>query len=106
MKNIKWFDLIAAAVIVVFLAFNGYGCAQMFTAKTKARYEIRPDGTKIVEYESDKEQVGLDAKFGDVRVKVDKASTQEEVIAAVLGMQSQILGMIKELAAAGKLAGS
>ena len=77
------------------------GCAQFFTAKTKARYEIRPDGTKIVEYESDKEQIGLDAKFGDVRVKVAQSSTQEEVIAAVLSMQTQILQLIREQAAKG-----
>ena len=92
-------SLFIALAMVAILSLNG--CAQMFTAKTKARYEIRPDGTKIVEYESDKEQVGLDARFGDVRVKVDKSSTQDEVIAAVLSMQSQVLQLIRDQASKG-----
>ncbi len=70
------------------------GCAKMFACTTDASYIIRSDGTKEVQYSSCKEQIGLDAKFGDVHVKVDKASTQESVTAAAFqayAIQAQII---------------
>ena len=87
------------------------GCAQMFTAKTKASY-IRPDGTRI-EYESDKEQIGLDADFdpvtGKFHIKVDKAGTLESVVAATMQTQIMLNQLIQTIGAGvktGALAGS
>ena len=91
--------LVAALVIIA--AFYLSGCAQMFTAKTTVRVERLPDGTCIAEYTSDKEQIGLEASVCEGNVKVDKAGTQEAVIAAVLSMQGQLLQMIREQAAKG-----
>jgi hypothetical protein len=76
------------------------GCAQMFTAKTNVQITVSPDGTCTAQYTSDKEQVGLEASVCGGSVKVDKAGTQDAVIAAVLQMQTQILGMVKEMQAA------
>ncbi|MNC95809.1 hypothetical protein D3C83_130130 [compost metagenome] len=73
----------------------------MFTAKTIVTVEVRPDGTCIAAYTSDKEQIGLDASVCGGFVKVDKAGTQEAVIAAVLSMQSQLVQLIREQAAKG-----
>jgi hypothetical protein len=103
-------NLIIAAALVVFLSLTS-GCSSMFTAKTKATYTTtRPDGTKTeVVYESDKQQEGLYVKFGDVLVKVANASTQEEVIAAVLQSQATMLLLLDKLtsvAKAGALSGS
>jgi starvation-inducible outer membrane lipoprotein len=89
--------LLIASMVALLLT----GCASMFACTTDASYIIRVDGSKEVHYSSCKEQQGLDARFGDVRVKVANSSTQEEVIAAVLSMQTQMMGMIKELAAKG-----
>lgn len=88
--------------IVILAGIFMSGCAQMFTAKTKAYYVIRPDGSKEVLYESDKEQVGLDAtveKDGSLHVKVDRANTQEAVIAATLQLQAQMVRLMEMLAA-------
>lgn len=95
-----WLTFLYSFVIgIVFLTLTG--CAQMFTAKTKASY-IKPDGTTIM-YESDKEQIGLEArvdpKTGAIEIKVDKAGTQEAVIAAVLQVQVKMLDMIQQLQA-------
>jgi len=95
-------NLVIAGGLALFLSLNG--CANMFACTTDASYIVHPDGLKEVRYSSCKEQQGLDAKFGDVRVKVANSSTQEEVIAAVVNMQSQILVLIKEMQA--KQAGS
>ena len=89
------------AVLVIVVMFSGYGCAQMFTAKTTVRLEVRPDGTCIGDYTSDKEQLGFEASVCGGSVKVDKASTQDAVIAAVLSMQSQVLQLIRDQAAKG-----
>ena len=78
------------------------GCARMFTATTEASYIVRlPDGTvKEVRYKSDKEQIGLDAAFDGVTVKVDKSSTQDAVIAATLQLQAQMLRLLESIAPA------
>ncbi len=76
------------------------GCAQMFTAKTKAHYVVRPDGTKEVSYESDKEQVGLDATVnsdGSLKVKVDKSGTLESVVAATLELNVTMTQILEQL---------
>ena len=88
-------------VLVLIVALSGYGCASMFTAKTTVRVEVRPDGTCIGDYTSDKEQVGFEAAVCGGSVKVDKASTQDAVIAAVLSMQSQVLQLIRDQASKG-----
>ena len=96
----EWIEnLVIAFLLAVFLSLNG--CAQMFTAKTTVRIEVRPDGTCIGNYTSDKEQVGFEAAVCGGSVKVDKATTQEAVIAAVLSMQSQVLQLIRDQASKG-----
>lgn len=75
------------------------GCAQMFTAKTVATYES-PDGKKIA-YESNKEQIGLEASWEEgntrVHIKVDKSGTQESVVAATLLIQQKWLDLVDRL---------
>jgi hypothetical protein len=72
------------------------GCAQMFTAKTKASYKVTSPTGVVTEalYESDKEQVGFDAEIdpttGKVHVKADKSGTLESVVAAIAAQQAQI----------------
>ena len=98
MKQSTYLALAFAVALAVLLSIGG--CAQMFTAKTTVHYEERrPDGTVIIaDYSSDKDQVGLDAKLGkEPSIKVDKASTAEAVIAAVLQTQTKLLGMIEAL---------
>ena len=85
-----------AAVLAMLLSATG--CAQMFTAKTAVSVTQSPDGTCTATYSSDKEQIGLEAEVCGGKVKVDKAGTQEAVIAAVLQSQIQILGLIDKLA--------
>lgn len=99
-KGIVGYFVFLGGLLLVMFALAG--CAQMFTAKTSARYVIHPDGTREVFYESNKEQVGLDAsvdKNGLIHVKVDKAGTQESVIAATLALQLQVLKLIEALSA-------
>jgi hypothetical protein len=73
----------------------------MFTSKTKATW-TEPNG-KSITWESDQEQVGLKARFnpttGEINIQVERASTQEAVIAAVLQNQAQILQLIEKLSA-------
>lgn len=87
-----------AVLLAVVLSMTA-GCAQMFTAKTKATW-TEPNG-KSITYESDKEQIGLDATFnpntGAFHIKVDKSGTQEAVIAAVLQTQAQMLSILEKL---------
>lgn len=59
-------------------------CANMFAAKTRATHIEHPDGRREITYESTKEQLGMDVKLGDMHVKVDRSSTQEEVVNATL----------------------
>lgn len=92
-------NLIISGLAVMFLSLNG--CANMFACTTEASYIVHPDGLKEVKYSSCKEQQGLDARFGDVRVKVANSSTQDEVIAAVVNMQGQLLQLIREQQAKG-----
>lgn len=90
------FYMKALALLLLIPALGG--CSRMFASRTEASYIVRPDGSREVRYSSDKEQVGLEALVdaaGGVHVKVDKAGTQEQVIAAAL--QSQLmLGRILE----------
>ena len=98
----SWIENAAILAVLVFVvAFSGYGCAGMFTAKTTVRVEVRPDGTCIGDYTSDKEQVGFEAAVCGGSVKVDKASTQDAVIAAVLSIQNQIWSMLRDQASKG-----
>ena len=93
-------------ISVLFLS----GCAQFFTAKTTASYKL-PNGPEI-SYSSDKEQTGLDAtisldetgKLKGFRIRVDKSSTQEEVINATLQMQLQLMKLLETAVNLGKAA--
>lgn len=90
------------------------GCVSMFTARTTASYEA--DGKKIF-YESNKDQMGLDATYElyesgavkAVRIKADKAVTPEAAIAAALQIQSEIIKevipLLKAAATKGMAAG-
>ena len=96
------------SVIVYLVAFLLSGCAQSFTAKTKASYT--PGGA--ITYESDKEQVGLDVvyevdengKVKTIRIKVDKSGTPEAVTAAALAAQLKALTILESaMKGAGKV---
>lgn len=86
--------IIVAISLGLFLSFS-VGCGySFFAAKTTASYKT-PDG-KEIQYSSDKEQVGLDVKYvldadgkvKEIHIKVEKAGSQEQAIAAAL-QQSQ-----------------
>jgi hypothetical protein len=80
------------------------GCADIFANKTTASYVItRPDGTKTeIHWSSAKAEEGLRAKLnpltGEIDVKVDKASTQADVIQATVA-QHEAAARILEAAA-------
>lgn len=100
------------------------GCgANFFSGKTIATYTVTTttkDGvtvTKEIVYNSNKEQQGLsmdldedDGKVKTLKLHVDKASTQEQVIAASLALQQRMVQVLETLAplvsAAAKGAGS
>lgn len=95
-------------VLCIFLP----GCGvSMFTAKTTASYEVTADGKRL-NYESNKEQQGLDAEYnpktGAFKVHVDKAGTPDAAIAAALqsnvmmiDLMSKLLPILEKAAAAG-----
>ena len=99
--------ILLAVVLAVLLSVAG--CAQMFACTTEASFEVTmsPEGKTLsrkVTYSSCKEQIGLDAQFAEdgtpKRVQVDKAGTQESVIAATAAVQLKMLDMISQLMAA------
>lgn len=87
------------AVIILALALSlTMGCTSMFTSKTKATW-TEPGG-KMVSYESDKEQVGLEASFdkdGTFHIRVDKAGTNEAAIAAALQSNLEVQKQLNAL---------
>jgi hypothetical protein len=92
-----------AITIVLVAGLSMSGCAQMFTSKTMARY-VTPDG-RIIEYQSDKEQVGLLATYEDefgrkVHISVEKSGTPEAVIQSVLQLNLKYLSVIEAVAGA------
>jgi len=79
------------------------GCgAQFFSASTEVAYE--GDGRKIT-YSSNKEQTGMDVKYltdaegkvKEIRIKVDKAGTQESVVQAVVDQQEQFNNLLQTI---------
>src|ERR1043166_1713436 len=95
-------------IIYLGMALLLAGCgAGFFSASTKAVYTISPDG-KTITYESNKEQQGLsldlseqEGKITNLKIKVDKADTQQEAIAAALQAQLGLQQIIQQLLAAG-----
>ena len=95
----RWISLFLISLVLL-LSGCGYS---FFSAKTVATYET-PDGKKI-SYESDKEQVGLDATYElyengavkAVRIKVDRAGSQEAVLAAMMQMQASMAALFQKL---------
>jgi len=95
-------DMKQAPAILMSLLLTGCG-AGFFSAKTKAIYEISPDGKKIT-YISNKEQQGLmldlqevDGKVKSVKINVDKSGTAEQAIAAALAVQIQMNDLLQKL---------
>lgn len=88
-------------IVVLLLPLVLSGCAQMFACKTDASSVIRADGTRELTYSSCKEQVGLDAEIdpvtGKFHVRVDKAGTQESVVAAALAQQIMVGKLVESL---------
>jgi len=91
-KRILFLSLIVGAAFVYLT-----GCASMYTAKTKVHVEIRPDGTCIGDYSSDKEQQGLEAAICGGNIKVDKSGTLESIVAAIASQQAQIARVFETL---------
>lgn len=74
------------------------GCAPLFTAQTTVHFELRPDGTCVGDYTSNKDQVGLSATLcGGSQIHVDKATTSEAVTAAVLQLHLRISDLLEKL---------
>ena len=88
------------ALILAILLSATQGCGvSMFSAKTKASWT--DPGGKTITYESDKEQIGLDATFdpktGYFHVKVDKAGTNEAAIAAAAKQSEAVADVLKAI---------
>lgn len=87
-----------AALIGVFLSITGCTAAS-FTARTTASW-TEPGG-KSIQYESNKDNIGLDATFdpksGQFHIKVDKASTPEAAIAASQQAFSEALKSLSDV---------
>jgi hypothetical protein len=108
-----------ALLLAMLVSITGCGI-RAWSASTEATYEISPDGTKKVSYDSNKEQQGLileiseiDGKIHTVKISVDKSSTSEAAIAAALQMQlnlqaqlSRLIDQLAPLAAAAAKAGT
>ncbi len=91
--------------LILLLSTTGCG-AGYFSARTQAHYSIQPDGTRVVDYDSTKEQQGLDLKLNEVdgkivgvEIHVDKSSTAEQAIAAAAQVNLKMLDMIQQLTA-------
>ncbi len=95
-------DSIISGALLLFLAFNGYGCYPMFAAKTTVHVQVLPDGTCMADFTSDKEENDLVASVCGGNVSVKKAGSQPEVIAAVLNLYQSLANQIATLAAAAK----
>lgn len=106
---------IYAALMALVLSITG--CIDAYTARTIATYKTTttlPDGTVVVKdvsYNSNKQQDGLaldllekDGQPTAIAIKVDKASTPEAAIAAVLQIQTLLIQQIKELSTKAALA--
>ena len=96
--------LVGAAIIVGFLALILSGCgAGFYSGNTKASY-LTPDG-KQISYESNKELTGLDVEYEvyadgrlkKIHIKVDKAGTQDAVIAASLQQSLATTKLVESL---------
>jgi len=96
-----FFELLALALVLFIV--SGCGGASNYSASTKASY-ITPDG-KAISYESNKELTGLDVEYevdtdGRVKrihIKVDKAGTQEAVVAAAIQQSLATTKIIESL---------
>ncbi len=91
------FIIVCAYAVALAVALSLTGCASMFAAKTTLHYEKKPDGSVIADWESGKEQIGLDADALTGKIKVDKSGTQEAVIAASLATQVELLKLMQQL---------
>lgn len=92
--------VIFASILAIMVSGCGYS---FFAAKTTASYKT-PDG-KEIQYSSDKEQIGLDVKYvmdadgrvKEIHIKVDKAGSQEQAIAAALQQSQQTNALLQAL---------
>lgn len=94
-------QILTAITLALLIAFLS-GCASMFSAKTEATYQIAPDGTRIINYSSTKEQHGMEATWKDkdgrdVHIQVDKATTAEGAQAAALQLQLETMKLLQTI---------
>lgn len=108
MEQIKTAIEVITILAALWLA-SGCGVGAM-SAKTSAVYEITSDGKKI-SYESSKEQQGLildlqeeNGKIKSVKIRVDKATTNDESVSAATLINLKLLEMVQGLLAEAKAA--
>ena len=93
--------------ILLALMLSISGCsAPYFSAKTEATYQILPDGSKLISYNSTKEQQGLDldltekdGKIVGVKIHVDRASTAEKAIDAASAVSLKLTEILQQFIA-------
>ncbi len=91
--------------VLVFALFLLCSCgAGFYSASTTASVTVSPDGTRIITYESNKEENGLDATWDElpgnvkhVHVAVQKAGTSESAIAAAAQAQLELMKLLQQL---------
>ena len=102
-ESVMW---MAAGLVLAFFLSSGCGAAY-YSAKTVAVYKVLPDGTLEANYDSSKEQQGLDLEVEEmgggkktVKIHVDKSGTNESAIAAALAANLRLIALVETLAAA------
>ena len=103
-ESVMW---MAAGLVLAFFLSSGCGAAY-YSAKTTATYKVLPDGTLEANYDSSKEQQGLELDIEElgggkktVKIHVDKSGTNESAIAAALAANLKLIGLIETLTQAG-----
>jgi len=105
MKESSFNAVAIALALAVLMTLTGCG-TQFMSAKTVAIYEISADGIKRISYESTKEQQGLvldlqevDGKIKSVKIRADRATTNDESVVAAMAIQVKILDLLSTLTA-------
>ncbi len=106
--------LALAGTLAIFLSLSG--CYAWNSANTKAHFSVTPDGALVGDWDSNKQEENLsieadaaDGKFKSLKVHVDKAGSQDAVLAAMarqIDAINNLLNQLVPLAAAAAKAGS
>lgn len=102
-KSLSTFDLIIGALLAFCLALTG--CYAWSSGNTKASYQINPDGTVLINWDSNKQEDKLVAEFENyengkpksIKIHVDKAGSLEALASSLAAIQSKIADALNNL---------